>query len=340
MAMNEQKVLSHLKIISLSEENLTPTEISLKMNIPRKTVSNVIHKYRKYGTVLRLPGSGRRRSLDDKDVGLILTEIEKDPFTSSEKITNVISQKSQKNVSSRTVRNYIRTTSYRSWVPRKLPYLSEKNIAKRLELCKKWSSFEQDDWDKIIWSDETKINLFSSDGRKRVFRKVGEAYKAKYSRSTVKHGGGSIMIWGCMSSKGVGKLVVIKGIMDKLYYKSILTKNLRPSAVKMGLANDFTFQQDNDPKHTSAIVKDYFTQKDIKVLDWPSQSPDLNPIEHLWDHLKREVKKVKVKNLKELEAEVKKIWNNITKDVCSNLVNTMNDRVNAVIRADGGHIPY
>ena len=141
---------------------------------------------------------------------------------------------------------------------------------------------------------------------KRVFHKVGEALKAKNSRPTLKHGGGSIMIWGCMSSKGVGKIVIIKGIMDKLYYKSILTKNLRPSAVKMSLANDFTFQQDNDPKHTSAIVKDYFTHKDIKVLDWPSQSPDLNPIEHLWYHLKQEVRKVKVKNLKDLEAEVKK----------------------------------
>ena len=106
------------------------------MNISRKTVSNVIRKYREFGTVLRIPNSGRRRSLDDEDVCLILTKIEKDPFTSSEKITNVISKKSRKNVSSRTVRNYIRTTAYRSRVPQKLLYLSEKNISRIFELCK------------------------------------------------------------------------------------------------------------------------------------------------------------------------------------------------------------
>ena len=117
-----------------------------------------------------------------------------------------------------------------------------KNIARRIELCKEWSSFEKSDWDKIIWSDETKIYLFASDGKKRVFRKVGEALKAKNSRPTLKHGGSSIMICGFMPSKGVGKIVIIKGIMDKLCYKSILLKNIRPSAIKIGLANDFTFQ--------------------------------------------------------------------------------------------------
>ena len=159
MVLNEEKFLLHLKIISLSEENLTPTEISLKLNIPRMTVSNIIKKYRKSNTVLRLPGSGRRKSLEEKDVRIIITEIEKDPFTSSEKIANVIAQKTQKNVSSRTVRNYIKTTPYRSRVPRKLPYLSPKNKARRLELCKDWSSSEKSDWDKVIWSDETKKKL-------------------------------------------------------------------------------------------------------------------------------------------------------------------------------------
>lgn len=319
---------------------MTPTEISLKLKIPRTTVSNVIQKYRKFNTVLRLPGSGRRRSLEKEDVGLILTEIDKNPFTSSEKIKNVISQKSKKNVSSRTVRNYIRTTAFRSRVPRKVPYLSPKNIARRLELCKEWTSFEQSDWDKVIWSDETKINLFSSDGRRRVYRRAMEALKSENCLPTVKHGGGSIMIWECMSSKGVGKIEIIKGIMDKLYYKSILTRNLKSSAALMSLGDDFTFQQDNDPKHTSAIVKDYFTKKGIKVLDWPSQSPDLNPIEHLWDHLKRAVNKLKITSLKDLEQKVLEIWNNIPAKVCSDLVNTMNDRVNCVIRAKGKHIPY
>jgi len=143
-----------------------------------------------------------------------------------------------------------------------------------------------------------------------------------------------------MSSKGVGRLVIIKGIMDKYGYKSILTKNLKASCVQMGLQDDFIFQQDNDPKHTADIVQDYFEKKDINVLDWPSQSPDLNPIEHLWDYLKSELRKLRLTSIREMEQKVMEIWNNIPTEVCFKLVNTMNDRVDCVLRAEGKHTPY
>lgn len=148
------------------------------------------------------------------------------------------------------------------------------------------------------------------------------------------------MVWGCMSSKGCGNLVIIRGIMDKYMYKSILTKNLRSSAVKLGLGEDSIFQQDNDPKHTSSYVADYFIKKDINLLDWPSQSPDLNPIEHLWDYIKCEVRKKKPKNLKELKKYVIEIWNSIDSEVCKKIVRTINDRVSEVLKSKGGPIPY
>ena len=149
------------------------------------------------------------------------------------------------------------------------------------------------------------------------------------------------MVWGCMSSKGVGRLVVIKGIMDKYSYKTILTENLRPSAVEMGIKDDLIFQQDNDPKHKSDIVEEFFEKKDTDdVLDWPSQSPDLNPVEYLWDHLKSEVRKFNLTSKKNLEAKVMEIWKNISPDVCKRLDDTMNSRVNCVLRAKGKHIPY
>lgn len=189
MVLNEQKLLLYSRIINLFQDDFSAAEISVELNVPRTTVRNVIKKNLNHNTLLRLPGSGRKRSLDDDDVDDILSEIDKNPFTSSEKITNSIAVNKKKTVTSRTVRNYIRTTSFRSRVPRKRPFLSRKNITRRLELCNEWSSFEPNDWEKVIWSDETKINLFSSDGRQRVFRRVGEALAPENCLPTIKHGG-------------------------------------------------------------------------------------------------------------------------------------------------------
>ncbi len=150
--------------------------------------------------------------------------------------------------------------------------------------------------------------------------KPGTAHHLSNTVPTVKHGGGSIMLWGCFSAAGTGRLVAIEGKMNAAKYRDILDENLLQSAKDLRLGRRFTFQQDNDPKHTAKITKEWLHNNSVTVLEWPSQSPDLNSIEHLWRDLKMAVHQRLPSNLTELERICKEEWQRIPKSRCENLL--------------------
>ena len=170
-------------------------------------------------------------------------------------------------------------------------------------------------------------------------KKRGKTIAKKNILNTVKFAGGSVMFWGRFSYKGVGNLVVIEGIMDRFQYLDIIRKNIVPSAEKLEISK-FSFQQNNDPKHTSNIVKDFFVRNNIHLVDHPAQSSDINPIEHLWAHIKKKLENKNFLTRDALITEVRAILNSIPLEVCQNLIMSMKKRVKAVIQAEGRYIVY
>lgn len=159
-------------------------------------------------------------------------------------------------------------------------------------------------------------------------------------RSTVKHGGGNVLVWGCMAASGVGNLHFIEGAMNKFMYRDILTGNLEESAGNLGLAGDYYFQQDNDPKHTSHLMREWLLYHVPHQLKTPPQSPDLNPIENLWEHLDRQIRKHNIQNKNQLKAILREEWQNISSDITENLVNSIPRRLQAVVEAKGFPTKY
>lgn len=147
------------------------------------------------------------------------------------------------------------------------------------------------------------------------------------------------MVWGCFSYHGVGKLVFIDGIMDAAKYVDILSRNLCSSANSMGLS-EFIFQQDNDPKHTAKLTKRYFESKNMNILEWPPQSPDMNPIENLWGDIKAVISEKMPKNIRELKELISAEWQQITVERCQKLAMSFKKRSLELYRAKGGHINY
>ncbi|KAK3569684.1 hypothetical protein QTP86_002614 [Hemibagrus guttatus] len=205
------------------------------------------------------------------------------------------------------------------------------HVRARLKFAREHLDDPEEDWENVIWSDETKIELFGKNSTCRVWRRKNVELHPKNTIPTVKHGGGIIMLWGCFSTKEPGRLIHVKERMNGAMYNEILSKNLLPSARALKMKRGWVFQHDNDPKHTARAKKEWLRKKNFKVLEWPSQSPDLNPIENLWRELKICVAQRQPQNITALEEICMEEWDKLPATVCKNLVATYRKRLTSVI---------
>ena len=310
--------------------------IAAQLFISRSTVA----KYKKKMGLLITPNKGGRpRLISEKDRRRIVHSIRSGRVDTAPEAKKLLSL----HVSDQTVRNVLREANLRGRMKVKKPLLTKCHRKRRLDFAFTHQHKTPDDWARVIFSDETKINRMGADGRRYCWKAPGEALSKRTVRATIKHGGGSTMVWGCMTTQGVGRMCVVDGIMNAEKYVKILDQNLLATARDHRmLRSGFTFQQDGDPKHTSAAASEWFKNHSIDVLKWPAQSPDLNPIEHLWDHLKCKLNSYEnyPTSIFELEQRISREWQNIDPKVCRDLIDSLPRRLNAVIRAKGGSTKY
>jgi len=127
--------------------------------------------------------------------------------------------------------------------------------------------------------------------------------------------------------------------MDAAKYVNILRTHMLPHAMST-FDRDWIFQQDRDPKHTSGLAKSWIQENGITLMDWPAQSPDLNPIEHLWSELKRRFAGKTSRNANDKFEQIREEWEKIGQDVIDKLICSMKNRCEAVIRAHGNPTRY
>lgn len=316
------------------------TLISEKSGHSLSTVSRIAKEVAPHRARAR---GGRPQKLTSHDRRSVVTSIATGRAANAVQAAQRINRTISSSICTQTVRNILKEEGFTAVVKKKKPMLKTQHRKERLEFAKKYGEWTVEDWKRVIWSDETKINRFGSDGRQYVWKKKGQPLGDKEVKGTVKFGGGNIMVWGCMGWNGVGRLVEVEGRMDAKQYVEILKDGLLPSIQESGILKEQAiFQQDNDPKHTSQLAQNWLRDEGIRVLDWPSQSPDINPLEHLWMHLKRQLSRYEKapKGVWELWERAAKVWEGIDAEVCQRLIESIPNRLAEVVKARGGNTKY
>jgi transposase len=219
--------------------------------------------------------------------------------------------------------------------PAKKPLITKKQLKGRLNFCHAFKNKSAEWWDKVMFSDESTFQQVRGSGYNYVRRPVGERLNPKYTLKTVKHPP-SVMVWGAICAKGrCGLEIFDKGVkVNAARYTKVLDSKLK---IHMTLTNTEIFQQDSAPCHTAKVVKKWFKDNSIQVLEnWPSNSPDLNVIENCWNQMKRKVAAHCPTSEGDLRRILKEVWvKEITEDYCKTLVRSMPGRIQAVIRNKG-----
>ena len=329
-------------IIFLHQEGISMREIAKRVGCSRKGVSGVIQRFQETGNTNDKPRSGRpRKSSSREDRPLVRLSLS-DRKKSSSELTRDWQETNNVQVHPSTVRRRLIAAGLKGCKARKKPLVTEKQRRNRLKWAQQYKTWTVDQWKRVLFSDESTFSVTNHSGLQYVRRRQGEAFKPWCITPTVKHPA-SVMVWGCMAASGVGRLDFVLGMMNgEKYIKTMQTKMLPSARALFGeTSTDWWYQDDNAPCHRAKKVKEWMQQERVSTLPWPAQSPDLNPIENLWQRMAAIINKTKPKTKKELMEGIVKAWHRVIEPKeLEKLVSSMPKRCRLVIANKGWPIKY
>lgn len=339
MAKNNQLTIAKRSaVVTLRNEGYSYRVIANKLGISYKGVQSTIKRYTETGSLEDRPRIGRPRATSKVEDRHIITMSKRNRRLTAPQLRAELNKSREKEVSVSTVKLRLKEGELHGRIAVRKPLLRKQNRVKRLQWARLHQHWTEEDWSKVLWSDESKFEVFGSKRRIFVRRSKTEKMLPACVVPTVKHGGGSVMVWGCFSLAGTGDLVKIDGIMKKEHYRDILEHHAVRSGLKI-IGHNFIFQQDNDPKHNSKLCRGYLEDLErsgvLRNMSWPAQSPDLNPIELLWEEVDRRIRVVCPTSENHLWTIIQNAWNNISIAVIEKLISRMPRLCAAVIKAKG-----
>ena len=330
---SERAAIYHLRIAGHSF-----AEIAKQVGCTKSTAYRIMQKHEKTGSLLRSKKSGRPKVISRRGERIVTRIFKTSRFAKFNEIKDEIDKSfPSENLSKSTIMRVVSKHGIKSRIRKQKPYISKINRTYRMKWAKTMMEWPLSYWDDVIFSDECRFSLVNDSGVRRVWRTACEADNPEFFVPAFT-GGVSVMVWGCIGPIGVGNLVLCEKSVNSEYYIQILKENL-PESVRKIYGNEnqpFIFQQDNAPCHKAVQTCSFLKSNGILQLPWPSQSPDLNIIENVWQYMKNMIRKDPPKNKHQLVKKIFEIWAELPRELIVNLYSSIPRRLNAV-RASCGY---
>lgn len=327
---------------TLIQEGMGYRAVGRRLGVTHSTILRIFRRFQETNDHNRRRGQGRTRGTTAIHDRFLQLNALRQRFVTSRQLRVQLNTAHNIYVSVSTVRRRLAERNLRFRIPARGPRLNADHIRARLQFAREHVNWAAEDWERVLFTDETRFCLYSNDRRVRVIRRPNERYSQCNIRQTELFNGGSVMFWGGISLTARTDIVSLRGgsLNSARYITEILSEHVVPFAGYIG--DNFLLMQDNARPHTARIVRDYLNEVDIETLDWPPRSPDLNPIEHLWDQMGRQLRDHQPlpASLDDVENFVREIWVNIDQQKIRRLVQSMGRRCQAVIESRGRNTRY
>jgi len=322
-------------LITLHQLNIGINQIAELTHCELRTISHWIDYYQEHHSLQDEPRSGRPRvTSEDIDTSIVAAATET-PITTPRTIRSELSI----DASARTVRRRLDEAGLFGRVARVEYPFDHTDITERLEFAHKHEGWTRSQWGRVMFGDEAYICL-GVHGQIWVQRPQDTAYLSQFMVQGQTNFAPKIGIWACFSGQGVAGLRIFDGDMDTRLYTDTMDQFMKPRALRFWPDGPWFYLHDNAGYHGSRGSYTWFHNKGVDLIKLPPHSPDLNPIENLWADLKRRIELRFPRDIAKLRQFLTEEWESTPRSTCSNLVNSMPDRMRAVIDAEGHKTGY